>query len=112
MDGSPKQKFLVIAAWCVLVITVPFALYAMILPCQQMDIGGASSYIKEVAPKRIPWFLFGALACSLALAAMYFLAKPSYRENSPSKTAYGCGLGCLGLILFVLIWLIFGYLNS
>jgi hypothetical protein len=111
-DRSPKQKSLISLAWCVLVITVPFVLFTACVPCQQMEIGASSSYIQQVAPQRIPLFLLGTMACAFALAAAYFLAKLSHEEEAPEKTAYSCGIGCLGLLLFVMVMLLFGYISS
>ncbi len=105
-ERTPMQKFLISVAWCVLVFTAPFALSTMFVSCQ--DFG--SAHISEVFAQRMPWFSAGFFASIASLVAAYFLAKHSDWERN--KTPIGCGMGCLGLILFALVWIIIGYSNS
>ncbi len=106
---SSKRKFGIVVAWIVLAIATPFALYMASLPCGYQEIGAASSYIKELAPVRVPQMFGGGIACCAALGALYFLATTQSQRATETKTAFGCGAGCLILLLLLLLLLLGGY---
>ena len=103
------RKFGMAIAWVVLIIAIPFALSMAYLPCGYQEIGAANSYLKEMAPIRVPQMLWGAIACCAALVALCFLATAQQTQEAGTKTKVGCSAGCLILLLLLLLMFLSGY---
>src|SRR5688572_20499637 len=114
-EPPPKPRYerlLHIASSLILLPAVLFALYTAMIPCNTFDIGASASHLREVAPKRLPWFLAGVVSVVIAGLAYAYLSKPEGPLSSESKTGSGGAWGCLGMLFLLLLFFLLSYATT